>query len=51
MSHKFYQYRPIAFLNDVTKWNISNVNNMSYMFYEFKKLKYIINIDYWNTQM
>jgi surface protein len=36
-------------LPDISKWNTSNVTNMSYMFYGCKSLTTLPKIDKWNT--
>ena len=36
-------------LPDISKWNTSNVNNMSYMFYNCKSLSSLPDISKWKT--
>jgi len=41
--------RKLEVLPDISKWNVSNVTNMSYLFYECESLAFIPDISKWIT--
>ena len=45
----FYNCESLISLPDISKWNTSNVINMSYIFYDCKSLKSLPDISKWNT--
>ena len=49
MSYMFYECKSLKSLPDISKWNISNVNNMSWMFSYCNSLKSLPDISKWNT--
>ena len=42
-------FRGLSLLPDISKWNTSNVNNMSGMFFGCKSLSSLPDISKWNT--
>ena len=49
MSSMFYNCLSLKKLPNISKWNISNVNNMSFMFYNCITLTELPDISKWNT--
>ena len=45
----FYKCISLTSLPDISKWNTSNVTNMSGMFYDCKSLESLPDISNWNT--
>ena len=49
MSYMFYNCSSLNNLPDISKWNTTNVNNMSSMFYYCESLNNLPDISKWNT--
>ena len=49
MNYLFYECSSLVKLPDISKWNTSNVQNMSYLFYECSKLRTLPDISKWDT--
>ena len=45
----FYECKALISLPDISKWNTSNVRDMSYMFYECTSLISLPDISKWDT--
>ena len=45
----FYGCSKLTILPDISKWDISNVNDISYMFYDCSSLIELPDISTWNT--
>ena len=48
-SGKYNDFSPLSSLPDISKWNTSNITNMSYMFNYCSSLEMLPNISDWNT--
>ena len=46
----FYNCTSLSSLPEISKWNTSNVTNMSYMFYNCTSLSSLPDISKWNTR-
>ena len=49
MSYMFYNCKTLNSLSDISKWNTSNVENMSDMFRWCNSLNLLPDISKWNT--
>ena len=45
----FYNCKRLETVGDLSKWNVSNVENMRCMFYECKQLKSVGDLSNWNV--
>ena len=45
----FYGCSKITELPDISKWNITNINDISFMFYNCSSLTELPDISKWNT--
>ena len=44
----FYKCSSLLNIEDISNWNITNINDISYMFYGFSSLKSIPDISKWD---